>query len=99
MSSLSNLKVTARTSQARVVTVAFTIAVKAKVKKVKLSTNPVIIPIDLDFPPILELKTIGNMGNIHGDNTVTIPAKNANPTRSIILYFSIIRQYSPHSIL
>jgi len=59
-----------------------------KVKKVKLKMNPVTTPNGLAFPivfpPRVEVRIIGKIGKIQGDNTVTIPAKNANNISNII---------------
>ena len=62
--------------------VALTIAVKKRVKKVKLTINPVTIPNGRLFPPVsVPESTIGKIGNIHGERIVTIPAKKANRMR------------------
>ncbi len=65
-----------------------TIVERKSVKKVKLRINPVTTPIGRDFPvftlPILEVKIIGRIGNMHGESTVITPAKNANAISKII---------------
>lgn len=69
-----------------------TIVERKSVKKVKLSINPDTTPIGRDFPvftpPILEVRTIGRIGRMHGDKTVIIPAKNANAISNIIILLS-----------
>ena len=58
---------------------AFARAKENTAKKVKLSIKPVITPRGLLFPPVNEPdRTIGNIGRIHGDKMVTIPAMKAN---------------------
>ncbi|GIK84131.1 MAG: hypothetical protein BroJett025_07530 [Patescibacteria group bacterium] len=61
---------------------------KNRVKKVKLPTKPATTPRGLLFPPEREpLRTIGNMGKIHGDRIVTNPAKKAKSISKIILIY------------
>jgi hypothetical protein len=56
-----------------------TIVERNSVKKVKLAINPITTPSGLCLPVAsLEDRIIGKRGRIHGDNTVTTPAKNAN---------------------
>lgn len=61
---------------------------RKRVKKVKLSMNPITTPKGRDFPmffpPIVELRMMGKMGRMHGESTVTIPARNANVISKII---------------
>ncbi len=64
---------------------AVTILARKSVKKVKLAMNPKTIPIGL----FLELptdpdKTIGKTGSIHGERTVTTPAKKAKIINKIM---------------
>jgi hypothetical protein len=55
------------------------------VKKVKLRINPVTIPKGRDFPPPTALeRTIGRIGRMHGERTVTIPAMKENSIKSNI---------------
>ena len=66
--------------------VAFTIEDKKSVKKVKLRINPVIMPRGFFLSPsIVPERTIGKTGRIHGERTVTIPARKAKPINKIIL--------------
>lgn len=66
-----------------------TIEDKKSVKIVKLKTKPTITPSGLAFPiccvPIEEERMIGNIGKMHGERIVTIPAKNAKIIKSIIV--------------
>ena len=66
----------------------WTIVERNSVKKVKLRINPIITPTGRDLsiflPPIVEVRIIGRIGKIHGESMVTIPAKNANPNKSIM---------------
>lgn len=63
----------------------FTTAVRKSVKTVNPIINPVIIPQGLFLPPDREPdKTTGNMGNMHGDNIVTTPPRNANSNKIIM---------------
>ena len=65
--------------------VALTMAVRKRVKKVKLKMNPVTTPIGRLFPPVIEPeRTIGRIGKIHGERIVTIPPKNEKIIRSSI---------------
>lgn len=68
----------------------FTIVDKNSVKNVKLKMNPKHTPIGrrlfVPWPPMVEDKTIGSIGNMQGDNIVTIPAKNAKSVSKIIYY-------------
>ncbi len=65
--------------------VSLTIAERKSVKNVKLSIKPVTIPSGLFFPvATLPESTIGRIGKIHGDRIVTIPARKANASKSII---------------
>ena len=68
-----------------------TMVERKRVKKVKLSTNPKTTPRGRDFPvftpPILDVRIIGRIGKIHGESTVTTPAKNANAMSNIIKFF------------
>ena len=60
-----------------------TIAFKNRVKNVKLTINPRMIPRGLCFPPAIPPdRTIGNIGKIQGERIVTIPPKNAKRIRS-----------------
>ena len=62
--------------------VARTIAVRKRVKNVKLRINPVTIPQGLRFPLMTDPpSTIGRTGRMQGDKIVTIPARNANRRR------------------
>jgi hypothetical protein len=65
--------------------VALTMAVKARVKKIKLMTSPMTVPIGLNlpFPPDTESKA-GRTGITQGERTVAIPAKNENKMRTYI---------------
>lgn len=66
-----------------------TIVERNKVKNVKLSINPVTTPKARDLPilcpPMLEVRIIGRIGNMHGESTVIIPARNANAISKIIV--------------
>jgi hypothetical protein len=68
--------------------VARTIVDKNKVKKVKLKMNPVTTPsgraFPISFPANDEDKIIGSNGKMHGESTVTIPAKNAKSMSKIM---------------
>lgn len=66
-----NLKVSAEISKL------LTKVARKRVKKVKLTTNPITIPKGLLCPPTLPDNTIGKIGRTHGDRIVTIPATNA----------------------
>lgn len=50
--------------------------------------NPNTTPKGRNFPvltpPILDVRIIGNIGKMHGDSTVIIPAKNAKAINKII---------------
>ncbi len=62
--------------------VAFTIAVSANVKNVKLNTKPVTIPNGRCLPPASEPdRMIGRIGKMHGDRIVTTPARKAKAMR------------------
>lgn len=67
-----------------------TIVERKRVKKVKLRINPMTTPSGRDFPvscpPMVDERTIGKIGKIHGESTVTIPAKNANMMSNIIVF-------------
>lgn len=82
-----------------------TIVDKKRVKNVKLKINPTITPIGCDLPdlcPPTEVDNIiGKTGKMHGERTVTIPAKNANAISRIIsiLYLTRSLQFDHHSIL
>jgi hypothetical protein len=66
--------------------VALTMLESRSVKNVKLTIKPATIPNGLFFPPVRELdNTIGKIGRMHGDNTVTIPARNAKMMRISIV--------------
>ena len=58
-----------------------TIVERKSVKKVKLTTKPVITPNGRAFPvcapPMVDERIIGRSGRMHGESTVTIPAKKA----------------------
>lgn len=62
--------------------------VRNKVKNVKLAIKPTIIPIGralpLSWPPTVEVKIIGKIGNIQGERIVTIPAIKAKEIKVII---------------
>ena len=65
-----------------------TIVERKSVKKVKLKTNPMTTPMGRELPiylsPMLEERIIGKIGNMHGESTVIIPAKNAKAISNII---------------
>ena len=69
----------------------WTIVERNSVKKVKLRINPITTPNGRDLsvfcPPIVEVRIIGKIGKMHGESMVTIPAKNANPNKSIMSLF------------
>lgn len=71
---------------------------RKRVKKVKLKTKPMTTPKGLPFPrlvpPRVEDKIIGRSGNIHGESTVTTPAKNANMVSKIIGYLMLTNNSS-----
>ena len=62
-----------------------TIVERKSVKKEKLAIKPNTTPTGRErpvfFPPMVEDKTIGRTGKIHGESIVTIPAKNAKTIR------------------
>ena len=70
-----------------------TIVERKRVKKVKLRINPITTPSGRDLPvftpPILEVRMIGRIGNIHGESTVISPARNANAISKIIRLLKI----------
>ena len=61
------------------------IVVRKSVKKVKLRIKPRIMPYGRFLPPLTLVRTIGRIGRIQGERIVTIPARNANKSKSIIL--------------
>ncbi len=69
----------------------WTMVERKSVKKVKLSTKPTTTPIGLPLPvclpPIVEERMMGRIGRIQGERMVTIPARNANAIKSIIIGF------------
>lgn len=69
-----NLKKSADTPKA------LTIVVRNNVKKVKLAIKPIITPIGRllpgSSPGKVEDRIMGNIGSMHGESMVTIPAKN-----------------------
>jgi hypothetical protein len=65
--------------------VALTIVARNKVKKVKLMTKPVTMPIGFLLPSATDPERItGKIGKIQGDRIVTTPAKKAKTVRSSI---------------
>lgn len=68
-----------------------TIVERNNVKNVKLRTKPATTPNGRDlldsFPPIVEVRIIGNIGRIQGERIVTTPAKKANPNSKAIDLF------------
>jgi len=76
--------------------VAWTIAVSAKVKKVKLQISPMMIPSGRSFPCRVPAdKIAGRIGKMQGDKTVKIPAKKANPKSNAIRPHNLrVRQFS-----
>jgi hypothetical protein len=65
--------------------VAWTIAVNASVKKVKLQTSPAMMPRGRNLPCVVPAdKIAGRIGKIQGDRTVAIPAKKANANKMSI---------------
>jgi hypothetical protein len=56
--------------------------VRKRVKNVKLKTKPVTTPKGLFLPPTTELeRTMGNIGRMQGESTVTTPPRNAKRVR------------------
>lgn len=65
--------------------ISLTIDVRKRVKNVKLAINPKMTPSGRFVPPVKELDiTIGNIGKIHGERTVTMPAIKEKIRRTII---------------
>ena len=65
--------------------VALTIADKKSVKRVKLRTKPITMPIGLRCPPFKEPeRTMGRIGKIQGESMVTKPAMNENKIKRSI---------------
>ena len=80
-----------------------TIVDRKSVKNVKLPMNPRTTPRGFCFPdPSAEDKMIGSSGKIHGDKTVTIPARKAKAMRRnmwnpITLYLQLVLLFPHHS--
>lgn len=67
------------------------IVARKRVKNVKLRINPKIMPYGRFLSPLtVPERTIGRIGRMQGDKMVTIPAKNANISKIIILLYILI---------
>ena len=80
---IANIKMEMKRSEFAGIPLTRTIVDKNKVKKVKLVTNPATTPSGFCFPvPSEDERMIGSKGRMHGESTVTIPAKNAKKMSS-----------------
>jgi hypothetical protein len=60
----------------------WTMAVRARVKRVKLATKPVTTPRGLDLPPAAPPeRTMGRTGRMQGESIVITPERKAKPRR------------------